>query len=210
MPIPAPRPRQHRRLLSSVLLSSAVLSLGCGSGEGRKSAGSDAPPCPSSELTLPDGFCATVFADTIGHARHLAVGSNGTVYVNTWSGEYYGNDTSPAGGFLVALRDTTGDGRADVLARFGDSVPSGGTGGTGIAIYRGALYAEAKDKILRYALEGGSIAPTGPPEVVVDRLPITGDHPHHNLAIDSSGRLFLNSGSASNACQIKNRIAGSP
>ena len=37
-------------------------------------------------ITLPRGFCATVFADNIGHARHMAVGSNGVVYVNTWSG----------------------------------------------------------------------------------------------------------------------------
>jgi transposase len=31
----------------------------------------------------------TVFADNIGHARHLVVAPNGVVYVNTWSGVYY-------------------------------------------------------------------------------------------------------------------------
>jgi hypothetical protein len=47
--------------------------------------------CPSSDagLKLPAGFCATVFADNIGHARHLVVSPNGVVYVNTWSGDYY-------------------------------------------------------------------------------------------------------------------------
>src|SRR5438874_11626301 len=79
-------------------------------------------------LTLPAGFCATVFADNIGHARHLVVAPNGVVYVNTWSGRYYGNDTPPAGGFLVALHDTNGDGRADVTLRFGDSVQTGMAG----------------------------------------------------------------------------------
>jgi hypothetical protein len=34
-------------------------------------------------ITLPPGFCATVFADKIGHARHLVVAPNGVVYVNT-------------------------------------------------------------------------------------------------------------------------------
>ena len=62
-------------------------------------------------ITLPKGFCATVFADNIGHARHMAVGANGVVYVNTWSGRYYGNDTPPPGGFLVALQDINGDGK---------------------------------------------------------------------------------------------------
>ena len=34
----------------------------------------------------PAGFCATVFADGIGHARHVVVAPNGVVYANTWSG----------------------------------------------------------------------------------------------------------------------------
>src|SRR5713101_176119 len=118
-------------------------------------------------ITLPPGFCATVFAENIGHARHLVVAPNGVIYVNTWSGRYYGNDKPPAGGFLVALQDTNGDGRADVVVRFGDSVASGSAGGTGIAFYNGALYAEVNDRIVRYALPPGGIAPSGAPEVVV-------------------------------------------
>src|SRR5690242_4037192 len=72
--------------------------------------------CPGDNagLTLASGFCATVFADSIGHARHITVAANGDVYVNTWSGAYYNGDKGPAGGYLVVLRDTTGDGRADL------------------------------------------------------------------------------------------------
>jgi hypothetical protein len=62
-----------------------------------------------------------VFADNVGHARQMVVAPNGVVYVNTWSGPYYRNDTPPTGGFLLALQDTTGDGRADVVVRFGPS-----------------------------------------------------------------------------------------
>ncbi len=209
--------RDMRRLiLSGVPVVAAILAIGCtgrdkrASAPGEASAAAGAPACTNDGLTLPDGFCAVVFADSIGHARHLAVSSNGTVYVNTWSGTYYGNDTPPAGGFLVALRDTTGDGRADVIARFGDSVQSGGAGGTGIRLYNGALYAEANDKILRYALGTGDITPTGKPEVVVQGLPLTGDHPMHPFGIDSSGGLYVDLGSATNACQVKNRIPLSP
>ena len=46
-------------------------------------------------ITLPLGFCATVFADNIGHARQMVVAPSGVVYVNTWSGRYYGNDKVP-------------------------------------------------------------------------------------------------------------------
>ena len=44
-------------------------------------------------ITLPPGFCATVFADNVGHARQMVVAPNGVVYVNTWSGPYFRNDT---------------------------------------------------------------------------------------------------------------------
>src|SRR5439155_21880049 len=98
-----------------------------------------------SGITLPPGFCATVFADNIGHARHLVVAPNGVVYVNTWSGSYYKNDTPPAGGFLVALQDTKGTGKADVIKRFGEGVDRGSAGGTGIQLYNGAIYAEVDD-----------------------------------------------------------------
>src|SRR5688500_19179912 len=118
-------------------------------------------------ITLPAGFCATVFADTVGHARHMAIAPNGVVYVNTWSGRYYGNAPAPRGGFLVALRDTTGDGVADVRVRFGDRVRSGGVGGTGIALHAGDLFAEANDRIVRYDLPADGMVPTGSPTTVV-------------------------------------------
>jgi len=41
-----------------------------------------ATACPDGDtgITLSPGFCATVFADNLGHVRHLAVTANGTVY----------------------------------------------------------------------------------------------------------------------------------
>jgi glucose/arabinose dehydrogenase len=171
-----------------------------------------APPCPGDNggITLPPGFCATVFADHIGHARQMAVAPNGVLYVNTWSGSYYRNDTPPPGGFLVALQDTNGKGRADVVTRFGPGAESGNAGGTGIALYNGALYAETNDRIVRYALPTGTIAPSAPPEVVVSGLPLTGDHPMHPFRIDAPGGLYVDLGSATNSCQIANRMPNSP
>ncbi len=88
-------------------------------------------------ITLPPGFCATVFADKLGHPRHLVVAPDGVVYVNTWSGRYYQNDTPPPGGFLIALKDTKGNGqcrRQYPLRR--DRRGWRSTGGTGIALSR--------------------------------------------------------------------------
>ena len=167
-------------------------------------------PAGGSGLKLPPGFCATVFADKIGHARHLVVAPNGVVYINTWSGRYYGNDKPHEGGFLVALQDTTGSGHADVNKRFGDTVQTGSAGGTGIALYNGYLYAEMNDKIVRYALPAGAIVPTGTAEVIVSGLPLTGDHPMHPFVIDSKGNMYVDVASATNSCQKENRQANVP
>jgi glucose/arabinose dehydrogenase len=163
-----------------------------------------------SGLTLPAGFCATLFADGIGHARHVVVSSSNVVYVNTWSGRYYGNDTPHAGGFLVALKDTQGTGKADVNKRFGETVQSGGAGGTGIGIYDGWLYAELNDKILKYPLAKGVIAPQAKPQIVLSGLPLTGDHPMHPFVIDSKGDMYVDVATATNSCQEKNRTLNSP
>jgi glucose/arabinose dehydrogenase/mono/diheme cytochrome c family protein len=164
-----------------------------------------AQACPNAGLKLPVGFCATVFADHLGHARHLVVAGNGVVYVNTWSGRYYGRQPSPAGGLLVALQDTKGSGTADVVHRFGPSAAEGGKGGTGIALYRNSLYVEESDRIERYALTPGSIVPQGKPEVIVSGLPLTGDHPMHPFAIDAGGVLYVDVATATNSCQERNR-----
>jgi glucose/arabinose dehydrogenase len=165
----------------------------------------------NSGITLPPGFCATVFADNLGHVRHMAVAPNGVLYVNAWSGRYYHNDTPPPGGFLVALKDSKGEGHADVIERFGAGVPQGSAGGTGIAYYNGAIYAEQNDKIIRYALptNSDSIAPTGAPEIVVSGLPLTGDHPMHPFIIDAQGQIYVDIGTATNSCQIDNRMPSS-
>src|SRR6516225_1788049 len=145
---------------------------------------SQACPNDDSGLTLPAGFCATVFADDIGHARHMVVAPSGVLYVNTWSGTYYGNDTPHAGGFLVALEDKSAAGRADVIQRFGETVQSGGAGGTGIGMYKGSLYAEINDRIVRYGLPAGSIISSGPADTTVSGLPLGGDHPMHPFIIN--------------------------
>jgi hypothetical protein len=59
-----------------------------------------AAACPGDNggITLSPGFCATIFADNLGHVRHMTFAPNGVLYVNTWSGRYYRYDTPPAGG----------------------------------------------------------------------------------------------------------------
>ena len=102
-------------VLAGLLVMSATPLHAQTSGQAPK-AGAAACVGDNGGITLSPGFCATVFADKLGHARHLVVTPNGIVYVNTWSGRYYHYDTPPPGGFLIALQDTKGDGQAEKIA----------------------------------------------------------------------------------------------
>lgn len=217
--------RSVRAVRSFALTVPALALIGCVKTEGTSTTDSTAASSTQTAstsacagdnggITLPNGFCATVFADTIGHARHIVVASNGDVYVNTWSGPYYQGPTHP-GGFLVALRDTNNDGTADIIKRFGPDAQHKNGGGTGIGIYKGGLYAEEGDtiskRIVRYAISTDSMSPTSPTsETIVGGLPASGDHPMHPFAIDASGSMYMDVGSATNSCQIKNRTLESP
>src|SRR6202049_4486534 len=184
---------KNKTLWSALVVVAAMcvgISLTPASNPSNAPAKAKSPVCPNDDsgLKLPAGFCATVFADDIGHARHMVVAPSGVVYVNTWSGRYYGNDKPPAGGFLVALQDKTGVGNADATELCGQTVQSGGAGGTGIGMYMGSLYAEINDRIVRYPLPEGSIVPNGAADTIVSGLPLGGDHPLHPFLISDDGR----------------------
>ena len=138
-------------------------------------------------LTLPNGFCALVVAENVGPARHLVVSRSGDVYVAIRNQE-----KEPGG--VVALRDTNGDGRADVRERFGDS------GGTGIQIYNNYLYVSRDDAVVRFPMKEGQLSAAGPAEVVVSGFPQQRVHATKTLAFDNRGGLYVNVGNPSNAC----------
>ncbi|MFL5492644.1 MAG: glucose dehydrogenase, partial [Gemmatimonadales bacterium] len=201
---------QKRRLVLLVLASTAAV--GCGRSD-RSASAPDSAKATSAradvQLKLPPGFTATVFAENLGSTRHIAAGPRGTIYANTWHSPYDTTRRVPAGGYLVALRDTDGDGRADVIRRFGSTSESGSKGGTGIALNGNELYAEADSTIVRYRLSDSDPVPSGKPEVIVTGLVTKGGHPMHPIAVDSKN-LYVNIGSATNSCQVKDREGQSP
>jgi glucose/arabinose dehydrogenase len=213
----------HRSSTSLALGVAAALLLAACSGGGDAAKGSDSagastasetpPPCTigTAELTLPAGFCATIFADSMTKPRHVAVASNGDVYA-TLEGtrpspekEMSGADKSaPPPASFVALRDTNRDGRADIVKRIGS------IGNTGIALANGFLYVDEGKQIVRYARSDTALAPEGTREVIVSGIPLSPGHRARNILITSDGSLYLNSGSATNSCQKEDRGNESP
>jgi glucose/arabinose dehydrogenase len=189
----------QRGVSVTVLALATVMLVAFARGNGRSEAAQSNCEPDNGGITLPSGFCATVFADDLGRPRHLVVAQNGDVFVATTRGR---RDTAPAG--VVALRDSDGDGVADVTKRFSDG------GGTGIALHDGYLYFGRDDGVIRYRLADGALEPTGGAENIVVDLPTTGSHRAKPIAISDDGRLFVTVGSLSNACQRESRTPGSP
>jgi glucose/arabinose dehydrogenase len=170
----------------------------CSKGE-RPSAAS--PQCDEGNggITLPPGFCASVFADEVGVARHLVVTPAGDVYVALEdSRRSSANSTKVSGengrGGMIALRDTNADGRADIRLRINDASHSG------MALRSPFLYSSSVATVLRYRLDSGSLAPIGAPDTVVTGFPDNGGHSSRSLAFDDAGSLFVNIGSDTNTC----------
>jgi len=184
--------------MKRVVLALCVFSLSA-SAQNRLPEGMRPPGCTAG-LILPEGFCATVFADSLTGARHLVVAPNGDVFVNVQSSR--GGQSSGSTG-IVVLRDTNRDGKADVKQRFGVE------GGTGIALDGTSLYATSGNSIVRYRIPPGFLNSVGKPDTIVTGLPMTGSHHSHNFVVQGRN-LYVNIGTASNACQQRDRQAASP
>jgi glucose/arabinose dehydrogenase len=152
---------------------------------------------PKSALKLPGGFQVEVIADSLGAARHLAVTSNGIVYVKL------GKLKNGKG--IIALQDLNGDGRSYKKTGFGNYI------GTGIYIKDGWLYASSNTDIYRYRLnEKGVVIDTAHAEKIVTGLLDRHEHNSKSIVLDNNGYLYVNVGAYSNACQLQDRAQGSP
>lgn len=195
------------RTLTLVLF--AALLAACG--DTGASAGTESPSAPApadtasaatgcdpsaTQISLPPGFCATVFASGLGTVRHIAVDQDGDVYAIL---------RAPVQGHgLVALRDTDGDGAADVVKRFGQ------IHGSGITIADGWLYAATNTDVYRWRLPEDGLVPRGERQLVVGGFPVQHQHAPKTIAVNEAGTLFVNVGAPSNACQKQDRTRGSP
>jgi glucose/arabinose dehydrogenase len=171
---------KNRITIWSLLL---LMTLAC-SKQFSASAALPEPDPDDGGLKLPEGFRAVTVADNLGRIRFISVATNGDIYVK-----------SQRRG-LIALRDTTGDGRADLTETFGTDFGSG----TGVCVRDEWLYFSTDDAVYRYKLTPGELVPKGPAETIVAGLP-PGQRQHESkaFAFDGEGRLYVEVGCPSNA-----------
>jgi glucose/arabinose dehydrogenase len=179
------------RFIGAILLVTGILILSaCNRNSNESSADHN------DGLTLPKGFHAHIVADSLGHGRHIAVNTNGDIYLAL-------QDLKDGHG-LVALRDTNGDGKCDLTVYFGN-LP-----GTGLQIHKGYLYFAHDTGVVRYKLIENELLPAPDPEPIVVGFTRQYQHAAKTIAFDQAGNLYVNVGAPSNACQVNDRTAESP
>jgi Raf kinase inhibitor-like YbhB/YbcL family protein len=135
-------------------------------------------------LKLPAGFSAAKFAE-IANPRMLAVSAAGTVYVS---------QRSP--GTLSMLKDTNGDGVADVQKVVAEKEMM-----HGVAIDGNKIYLVTVKEVLTADIKPDGTL--GELKLIIDDLPEGGQHPNRTIAV-RNGKLFITVGSTCNACDETN------
>ncbi len=137
----------------------------------------------ASEIKLPRGYRASVWASDLGNTRMIAVAPNGDVYVSRRSEAD-----------IIRLSDRNRDGRADGPPQVVVNRP----GLHGLTIHGGMLYFMSAREVFRAPIraDGG----LGAAETLIDDLPDAGQHLNRTLAVGPDGMLYISAGSTCNAC----------
>ena len=135
-------------------------------------------------LKLPAGFQIAKFAE-IANPRMLAVAPNGTVYVS---------QRSP--GTLSMLKDTDGDGAADVQMVVAEKEMM-----HGVTINGGKMYLVTVNEV--FVADIRTDGTLGELKMIADDLPDGGQHPNRTIAV-KAGKLYISVGSTCNACNETN------
>jgi glucose/arabinose dehydrogenase len=139
------------------------------------------------QLQAPAGFRVAIFAEELENPRGIRVAPNGNVYV-----------AERTAGRVRLLRDTDGDGRADVSRVVAEGLGEGLSGVHGLAIRENRLYMVTERELYSAPIQadGG----LGERTLHLDDIPAGGQHPNRTMEFGPDGMLYLSIGSTCNAC----------
>jgi glucose/arabinose dehydrogenase len=143
------------------------------------------PACAADvkDLSLPEGFSISVFANGVKGARLMAESPEGVLYV-----------TQTREGSVAALPDEDGDGKADRVVTVADNLNNP----HGIAFHKGYVYIAETGRVVRFRRKGLKLTDM---EIVVAWLPTKGGgHFTRSLAFDENDQMYVSIGSSCNVC----------
>jgi glucose/arabinose dehydrogenase len=152
---------------------------------------SSTPPAPvncTGSMTLnayvsDPKLCVYVYADGLAAARQMAFAPNGDLFVNN--------------GAVTVLWDADHDGASQPNERAQFASAAGLNHGLAFSRDQKFVYASSATAVFRWAYVSGQRTAAAAAETVIAGIP-SGGHTTRTLAFDSSGRLYVSVGSASN------------
>src|SRR3954463_13360133 len=166
----------HARFMAAALVLAAAPSC-------KRSTPTTADGCDAS-IKVPEGFCATIVTDAAGRARHIAVRSNGDIFVaRIASRRDSGGIATVRGGTVTSFFASPVHG----LAMASDST----------------LYASTAHEILRFRFKGDSVAPRKNVDTIVVGLP-GGAIPSNTIVLDQGGNLLVGIPAPTSGCEKRN------
>ncbi|MCM2264433.1 MAG: PQQ-dependent sugar dehydrogenase [Desulfuromonadales bacterium] len=142
-----------------------------------------ASPAGVSNLRLPPGFVAKVFAAGLDGPRFIRFGPDGALYVAERGADR-----------IVALSDRNGDGTAEVVRVFADRLDHPHS----LVFHREAWYVGVPRGVIRLVDEDGD-GKAEQREVLIDNYP-TGGHSTRTVEFLPDGRMVVSVGSSCNNC----------
>ena len=138
------------------------------------------------QISLPDGFHISVFADDVENARSLATDANGVIYVGTRDA-----------GNVYALRDTDKDGVADQRYVIAENLNMP----NGVTMLNGALYVATVEHLLRWKNPNLHIDDMPEPEILSSDFPHDTHHGWRYLKAGPDNQLYMTIGAPCNVCK---------
>ncbi len=142
------------------------------------------PGIQLSSLKTAPGYTVDVLATGLPKARHMAIGSNGTLFVGSSSGQVYAVSLNPA--------QTAAVGQRIIL--------SGLKNPSGVAFLDGSLFVANLTRIMRFDDIENRLSNPGPGTPILEGMPDKERHSAHAMGIGPDRKLYVSIGAPCDVC----------
>ncbi len=173
----------RRLALMSLLAVSVVASTGCAWLQDWRD---ENKGIQLQSLKVPAGYRVAVLARDLPKARHLVMGSRGTLFVGSTAGNIY----------ALTMNGSTVSQQRTIIKGLADS--------GGIAFHEGHLYVADRTRIMRVERAEERLDDPATPKLIMDGFPDKSRHSSRVMGFGPDGKLYVSIGSPCDVCEANN------